>query len=103
MVLASQNAPLASPMSGHTGAIYDTAVAGNGIVATASYDRTIRLWDPLSGKQLGGPLVGHTSWVRSEEHTSELQSIMRISYAVFCLKKTNHTLKKNTHIQDYHI
>src|SRR3546814_6230005 len=32
---------------------------------------------------------------RSEEHTSELQSLMRISYAVFCLKKkTNHT--KNT-------
>src|SRR3546814_8680912 len=27
------------------------------------------------------------SWVRSEEHTSELQSLMRISYAVFCLKK----------------
>src|SRR3546814_17957524 len=52
-------------MSGHTGAIYDTAVAGNGIVATASYDRTIRLWAPLSGKQLGGPLVGHTSWVTS--------------------------------------
>src|SRR3546814_8366470 len=31
---------------------------------------------------------------RSEEHTSELQSLMRISYAVFCLKKT--TRKKNT-------
>src|SRR3546814_9838179 len=28
---------------------------------------------------------------RSEEHTSELQSLMRISYAVFCLKKTNNT------------
>src|SRR3546814_4266599 len=28
---------------------------------------------------------------RSEEHTSELQSLMRISYAVFCLKKTNKT------------
>src|SRR3546814_16998731 len=27
-------------------------------------------------------------WERSEEHTSELQSLMRISYAVFCLKKT---------------
>src|SRR3546814_6843624 len=27
------------------------------------------------------------SWGRSEEHTSELQSLMRISYAVFCLKK----------------
>src|SRR3546814_6566408 len=29
---------------------------------------------------------------RSEEHTSELQSLMRISYAVFCLKKKNYTL-----------
>src|SRR3546814_10553249 len=28
-------------------------------------------------------------WCRSEEHTSELQSLMRISYAVFCLKKKN--------------
>src|SRR3546814_4626966 len=33
---------------------------------------------------------------RSEEHTSELQSLMRISYAVFCLKKKQqHTMKKN--------
>src|SRR3546814_5807212 len=32
---------------------------------------------------------------RSEEHTSELQSLMRISYAVFCLKKK----KQNTHVQ----
>src|SRR3546814_10107086 len=32
--------------------------------------------------------------VRSEEHTSELQSLMRISYAVFCLKKKNPTTKK---------
>src|SRR3546814_6062158 len=30
---------------------------------------------------------------RSEEHTSELQSLMRISYAVFCLKKKNNTNK----------
>src|SRR3546814_5129368 len=35
---------------------------------------------------LGGGLV-----VRSEEHTSELQSLMRISYAVFCLKKKNYS------------
>src|SRR3546814_3111260 len=35
---------------------------------------------------------------RSEEHTSELQSLMRISYAVFCLKKKNiqHTQNNNT-------
>src|SRR3546814_2284388 len=31
-------------------------------------------------------------WVRSEEHTSELQSLMRISYAVFCLKKKNNLI-----------
>src|SRR3546814_8759217 len=35
---------------------------------------------------------------RSEEHTSELQSLMRISYAVFCLKKKNH---KNTRHNKY--
>src|SRR3546814_5279805 len=35
-------------------------------------------------------VIGHGSAKnRSEEHTSELQSIMRISYAVFCLKKKN--------------
>src|SRR3546814_8706568 len=34
--------------------------------------------------------------VRSEEHTSELQSLMRISYAVFCLKKKTHKIKYNT-------
>src|SRR3546814_2045473 len=32
-----------------------------------------------------------SSWWRSEEHTSELQSLMRISYAVFCLKKKTQT------------
>src|SRR3546814_5931003 len=35
-------------------------------------------------------------WHRSEEHTSELQSLMRISYAVFCLKKKNHKKTKAT-------
>src|SRR3546814_7863192 len=34
---------------------------------------------------------------RSEEHTSELQSLMRISYAVFCLKKKNRKHKNKTH------
>src|SRR3546814_9523947 len=33
-------------------------------------------------------------WRRSEEHTSELQSLMRISYAVFCLKKKQHRKEK---------
>src|SRR3546814_2087523 len=33
------------------------------------------------------PAIGRKLFRRSEEHTSELQSLMRISYAVFCLKK----------------
>src|SRR3546814_7641883 len=40
---------------------------------------------------------------RSEEHTSELQSLMRISYAVFCLKKKNtktYTTTKQTNLND---
>src|SRR3546814_2908301 len=41
--------------------------------------------------------TGARSADRSEEHTSELQSLMRISYAVFCLKKTK-TRQKKEHI-----
>src|SRR3546814_978956 len=39
--------------------------------------------EAIGGQQLVGPLADF----RSEEHTSELQSLMRLSYAVFCLKK----------------
>src|SRR3546814_2352243 len=42
-----------------------------------------------------GELIDDSLLIRSEEHTSELQSLMRISYAVFCLKKKTH------HIQEY--
>src|SRR3546814_7836969 len=38
-------------------------------------------------------------YTRSEEHTSELQSLMRISYAVFCLKKNNHKQQNETYKQ----
>src|SRR3546814_6191556 len=43
-----------------------------------------------------GPSARQSSmnWRRSEEHTSELQSLMRISYAVFCLKKKTNRKKK---------
>src|SRR3546814_7072078 len=37
---------------------------------------------------------------RSEEHTSELQSLMRISYAVFCLKKKTHEIRQHIHSYD---
>src|SRR3546814_6968429 len=44
---------------------------------------------------IAGGLAAHP---RSEEHTSELQSLMRISYAVFCLKNKN---RNQTRIKDY--
>src|SRR3546814_7287696 len=36
-----------------------------------------------------GRIAGAEGWLRSEEHTSELQSLMRISYAVSCVNTTN--------------
>src|SRR3546814_2266050 len=38
---------------------------------------------------------------RSEEHTSELQSLMRLSYAVFCLTKNTKTIRQSNKISDY--
>src|SRR3546814_1863423 len=52
-----------------------------------------------------GEWTGHANAVwRSEEHTSELQSLMRISYAVFCLKKKikSKSLSRNTHVKITH-
>src|SRR3546814_6860952 len=56
---------------------------------------------PPSSRPIGGIRMSATKELtilpkRSEEHTSELQSLMRISYAVFCLKKkkTNNILQK---------
>src|SRR3546814_2612888 len=40
---------------------------------------------------------------RSEEHTSELQSLMRISYAVFCLKKKNQSSKRDKRTESTYI
>src|SRR3546814_5681240 len=62
--------------------------------------------DPVPVLKLFNPL-GAATWLatelRSEEHTSELQSLMRISYAVFCLKKKNTIQIKNVnnHIDTY--
>src|SRR3546814_2037869 len=43
------------------------------------------------------PVIVAKDELRSEEHTSELQSLMRISYAVFCLKKKKKKIKSTTH------
>src|SRR3546814_7085817 len=56
-------------------------------------------WRWASHSAKGGGGVGVA---RSEEHTSELQSLMRISYAVFCLKKKTHTLHQTTTLESIH-
>src|SRR3546814_5967291 len=68
-----------------------------GILVREAFDDTQRqrLVDQVAGSLLGGvrePVLSRAFQYRSEEHTSELPSLMRISYAVFCLKKK----KKNT-------
>src|SRR3546814_3349019 len=45
---------------------------------------------PDEGVDRGEEILAEHAVARSEEHTSELQSLMRISYAVFCLKKKKH-------------
>src|SRR3546814_3058675 len=61
--------------------------------------RTIRMHPIPRGEFLGDPVQPFVEQrlrpcvERSEEHTSELQSLMRISYAVFCLKKKKNTIK----------
>src|SRR3546814_8011940 len=60
---------------------------------------------PFAGRRRGAATLyfGHHRQ-RSEEHTSELQSLMRISYAVFCLKKKNNKQQKiNINITDNEI
>src|SRR3546814_3079761 len=49
----------------------------------------------------GECVVTHARTARSEEHTSELQSLMRISYAVFCLKKKKKQQKDKNKTSSY--
>src|SRR3546814_1625285 len=53
------------------------------------------LREPSPGRRARAYKTARRLWIRSEEHTSELQSLMRISYAVFCLKKKKINTKYN--------
>src|SRR3546814_6755187 len=85
---------------------------------SATFTSTIGRSTPLLGRQQknlptaytsgsrgqsGAVLWDHKAKRRSEEHTSELQSLMRISYAVFCLKKKKQITKiKTPRLQSRH-
>src|SRR3546814_5198120 len=77
------------------------AAAGARKLRLETLARARRPGDPLGRGRVAARLVwkhvhrrrgAGAGGVRSEEHTSELQSLMRISYAVFCLKKKHRTI-----------
>src|SRR3546814_6664391 len=74
---------------------------------SADHDSTVGAAEEVAGQASSSCASISTTYLRSgqrstrersEEHTSELQSLMRISYAVFCLKKKNNITIGNTHI-----
>src|SRR3546814_10177084 len=80
-------------VGGHYG-FEPTAYAATAGVANAALANLVRQMSWAYG-ELG--VTSHLVAPRSEEHTSELQSLMRISYAVFCLNKKK--TKNNSHIR----
>src|SRR3546814_3026650 len=71
--------------------VASAALDSGGHYAAFAADHLVMAYPIKSGDERVGTLA-----VRSEEHTSELQSLMRISYAVFCLKKKKNNTNQNT-------
>src|SRR3546814_10076309 len=79
------------------GRVISAAASHPGASASACNVTRVLSTAPTMTARIGPPDFG----ARSEEHTSELQSLMRISYAVFCLKKKKN--KNTTNIKtSYH-
>src|SRR3546814_4125815 len=84
---------------------------GNSVGVTKAMNQYLAAMFGVGGDGLATPFAGvpRTSFnrnitgARSEEHTSELQSLMRISYAVFCLKKKATTQHPPKHTKRYNI
>src|SRR3546814_6590948 len=105
-LLASSTTITYQPSAGYTGADSFTYTASNTAGTSAPATVSITVSAPtLSLSPAAGALTANYGVAysqvfaasgRSEEHTSELQSLMRISYAVFCLKKQT---KSHKHTQ----
>src|SRR3546814_10451694 len=89
----------------HKGKVRDIYALGDAHMLIVTSDRLsafdVILPQPIPGKGAVLTAVSNfwmarfTQLLRSEDHTSELQSLMRISYAVFCLKKKKHKHQVN--------
>src|SRR3546814_2905524 len=80
--------------------LWDTEVKGFGLRIMASGIKTFVVQYRNAEGIKRRMNLGRFGVLRSEEHTSELQSLMRISYAVFCLKKK---IKSNTNYSHYNL
>src|SRR3546814_2578604 len=90
---------LATRVDGDSMRVIESASKGISCIvrASAKHEAITHIRSPIGAitKGIVGWNINHvfverndsSDWHRSEEHTSELQSLMRISYAVFCLKK----------------
>src|SRR3546814_6598584 len=78
------------------GRVLRCASTGTSGMGTLSKSEEQHLSDFYEHTGYGSKAIDRAAAERSEEHTSELQSLMRVSYAVFCLKKTK-TQKEKHH------
>src|SRR3546814_5502782 len=63
--------------------------------------KPMKIGQLIAQEEKSAPVVTILAGSRSEEHTSELQSLMRISYAVFCLKKKKKTQKQKEYSKNH--
>src|SRR3546814_8667573 len=91
MVLAAANAYLGLFAGLTIATAIPAAVVSMGVLRLLGGGTILENNIVQTGASAGSSIAAGVIFTRSEEHTSELQSLMRISYAVFCLKKKNKT------------
>src|SRR3546814_4237904 len=82
-----------APGDGGLAALADPLAGPTAFKAVVAHEAAPQLGDV----RLTGAGIAESGLLRSEEHTSELQSLMRLLYAVFCLKKKKYNCKKKSH------